>query len=193
MDNGRPKLDSEISEILPIAMVRLGNKGNVVFMDETCGELLKSMDLPPDVLTEILPKRYRSVVRRVLTGPSEDVMTVYKGRALQLIFKPSQDASEVFLFIIDLTQEEETKAQLMQSEKMASRGNLVAGLAHEINTPLGAIHSNNDTIARSLEKLRELAGNARGDGVAGPASRDVRDFMRIVTIMEEVCRNTAIP
>jgi len=43
-----------------------------------------------------------------------------------------------------------THAQLVQSAKMASLGELVAGVAHEINNPLAFVLSHLDTVRRSL-------------------------------------------
>ena len=45
----------------------------------------------------------------------------------------------------------DTQDKLMQSEKLASIGQLAAGVAHEINNPIGFIFSNFGTLERYLD------------------------------------------
>jgi two-component system NtrC family sensor kinase len=45
--------------------------------------------------------------------------------------------------------------QMLQQEKMASIGQLAAGVAHEINNPMGFITSNLGTLAKYLGRIRE--------------------------------------
>lgn len=51
---------------------------------------------------------------------------------------------------------QESQAQLVQSEKMASLGQMVAGLAHEINTPLGYVRNNVELARSAFGQLSEM-------------------------------------
>jgi signal transduction histidine kinase len=55
-----------------------------------------------------------------------------------------------------LDQRRRLEAQLVQSEKMASLGQLAAGIAHEINNPIGFIMSNLDTLSDYLTVLNRM-------------------------------------
>jgi signal transduction histidine kinase len=58
---------------------------------------------------------------------------------------------------------QETQNQLMQSEKMKSLGQLVAGVAHELNNPIGFVHANLQLLDEFIEKLtatQESGGDA---------------------------------
>jgi len=51
---------------------------------------------------------------------------------------------------------EEAQNQLLQSEKMASIGQLAAGVAHEINNPIGFVNSNLNSLKHYLDDLLQL-------------------------------------
>jgi len=67
----------------------------------------------------------------------------------------------------------ETQAQLVQSEKLASIGQLAAGVAHEINNPIGFVHSNLGTLKKYFERIAAVLSrlhNAASSGEQLPGS-----------------------
>ncbi|QDQ24990.1 PAS domain S-box protein [Chitinimonas arctica] len=53
----------------------------------------------------------------------------------------------------------EMQDQLLQSEKLASLGQLAAGVAHEINNPIGYVNSNLASLSNYLQRLFRLIGS----------------------------------
>ena len=53
--------------------------------------------------------------------------------------------------------------KLAEAHKMASLGRLSAGIVHEINTPIGSILSNNETIRRSLAVLKKMIATGQAE------------------------------
>ena len=96
-----------------------------------------------------------------------------------------------------IRQLEEAHNQVLQSEKLASIGQLAAGVAHEINNPIGFVNCNLGTLERHVDGLlrlidaHERAAEAPGDSAARAAVAqlerelelnylrdDLRDLMR---------------
>ncbi len=70
---------------------------------------------------------------------------------------------------------EETQNQLLQSERLASIGQLAAGVAHEINNPIGFVSSNCNTLETYLRDLVEII-DARGDAATVEALKREKDY-----------------
>jgi PAS domain S-box-containing protein len=80
-------------------------------------------------------------------------------------------------YTLQLSQQHEemklAQAQLVETEKQAMLGRLLAGLLHELNTPLGALRSAGDSVGRVLDACHDyVAGRSRdGDAEAARALR----------------------
>jgi len=81
---------------------------------------------------------------------------------------------------------QQTQVQLVQSAKMASMANLVAGIAHEINTPIGAISSVYDTLSRAVEKLRSALAEEASSKTQ--SSRKADAILQVISDASNVIR-----
>lgn len=70
--------------------------------------------------------------------------------------------------------------------QMASIGRLLAGIVHEINTPLGSIFSNNEVLCRSLEMLEPLLARGTKEDLER-AQRIMETMRQLVSIDQIAC------
>ena len=120
------------------------------------------MNCDPLVLTVTTPiaEAARAIAAKIASPITDDFILVdetgYVGTGLVLdVLRAVEDrlgerGSELARAYARL---KSSQLQLVQSEKMASLGQMVAGLVHEINTPLGYVHNN-------VEMTRAALGDA---------------------------------
>jgi signal transduction histidine kinase len=81
---------------------------------------------------------------------------------------------------------ETAQAMLLQQEKMASIGVLAAGVAHELNNPIGFVHSNLGTLGRYVEKLARIL-DAYGRKLPGdPEMEALRTESKLAFVLEDL-------
>jgi len=81
---------------------------------------------------------------------------------------------------LEIDERKHLESQLVQSEKLASLGQLAAGVAHEINNPVGFISSNLSTLDGYFNQLQQMLDAYRTveDSLASGTQRDQLKAMR---------------
>ncbi|GAB6043546.1 ATP-binding protein [Endothiovibrio diazotrophicus] len=83
------------------------------------------------------------------------------------------EGGRVMLALVrDVGERKQLEGQLLQSEKLASIGQLAAGVAHEINNPVGYVHSNLTTLRRYTDELFGLLDRYQRLETALPADAE---------------------
>lgn len=78
-------------------------------------------------------------------------MSVYLARAVS---RTNQDLAVQLEHVRELSERAVEHEREVQSAKLATLNQLMAGVVHELNTPLGAIRSAHDTLRRAVDRIR---------------------------------------
>lgn len=194
-----------VADVAPMAILLLDDDGGVAHANSSARRLAARL-VPEPAAGDADPARLLALVDEAdwavacAQGHARRDVEVPPGLllAVEIFCGTGEDAGRRFLAVTDISQrsarERElqqrhdelerayrslagAQEQLLQSEKMASIGQLAAGVAHEINNPIGYVHSN-------LGTLREYTGalfamiEAYANAMAAPDPAAQRDELR---------------
>jgi two-component system NtrC family sensor kinase len=103
----------------------------------------------------------RNQLLNVLLAAFEDVVSLnrqFQGTLAELRKVNGQLQESVRSERLALANLQQAQSRLVQTEKLSSLGQMVAGIAHEINNPLAFVSSNLSVFQRDTQNLRELLG-----------------------------------
>ncbi len=120
----------------------------------------------------------------------------FLGITFDPIQDPNRDYAGFLLLANDLTEKKTLEAQLAQAQKLESIGQLAAGIAHEINTPIQYIGDNTRflsdafaDLARAIRAYQRLAEAVRSEKRSPAAIQAVNEISRkidLAYLLEEI-------
>ena len=132
-----------VSEAEKIILSRIRAKSFLIVPLTMRGEIVGILDLWKEGSFELSPTDLTglSILGEQLAG------NIYTSLLFKKLEEEKDKAKSAYFEL------EASQKQLVQSDRMITLGTLVAGVAHEINSPLGAIKANSENIQESLKEI----------------------------------------
>ena len=109
-------------------------------------------------VTLLPPSWVESVTRLLAPTPSEASVEVRAGdRTLLVTAIPTGEPGAAVLLFEDQSEKRRLQEQLLQSEKMSAIGQLIAGVAHDLNNPLASVVGFSDLLGEAADVPPRLA------------------------------------
>ena len=116
--------------------------------------------LPGRAWLSLVPPAWADIVARVLETPGAAAIEIRSGDrvfAVSTTRMAGADIGTAVLLFEDTTDRHHLQDQLIQSEKMSAMGQLIAGVAHDLNNPLASVVGFSDFLAEAGEIPAALA------------------------------------
>jgi signal transduction histidine kinase len=124
--------------------------------------------------TERIKRRNEEEQNRMMAAMKVNLESEVKQRTAEL----TSQKEELQLALSELRS---TQAQLVQQEKMASLGELTAGIAHEIQNPLNFVNNFSEVSIELLDELKDEVLNKLPDDIKQEADDIINDITQNLT------------
>jgi len=160
--------EKAIIKDLPIGMVVLDNSDRLLFLNTSAENILgfrhdHEEDMSLRLLFSSINNSDLEEIIKKIRSREECILEKIPSKNNRILsFKsiPLFDSEENFngtnIFIEDVSVEHDTKEYLLRAEKIASTAELAAGVAHEINNPLGIIQNYVEILSLGTEDKEHL-------------------------------------
>ena len=141
-------------------------------------------DVFPDY-AEFMDDIKDAVRQKILFSKQKTFFSLDKRRTVMMVNAYplfAEAAAGAVIRIDDITDRTRFEEMVIQTEKMLSVGGLAAGMAHEINNPLGIIIQGADNIERRL--FSDIPGNVQAAGECGVTIDQIRGYANKRAIAE---------